>query len=378
MKPQQWAERMPWELVAAAAMLVLLGWMGIRRAEVFVGGVEGAANKQLVWAALAACVMAAATVPNYRWLGKWSFALLGLTLLLLVAVFWYPPVNGARRWIRLGSVSVQPSELAKLALVLCLARWFMFRRNVRRLPALMVPMALCLVPMLFILKEPDLGTALVFPPVLLAMLLAAGARWQDLMKVALAGLLLLPVVWSQMSREQKSRVTALWEATQPGVRPSDDAYHLYASKQMLALGNTWGSLWQGDVADDPAAYNLPAAQTDFIFCVIGERLGIPGLLLVMLLYVWMVRRGLQIAAATREPFGRLTAVGLVTLLAFQALVNMAMTVGLAPITGLALPFVSYGGSSLVANGLAIGLLLNISIRPGFSSTDGPFSYHDPE
>lgn len=142
MKLQQWAERMPWELVAAAAMLVLLGWMGIRRAEVFVGGVEGAANKQLVWAALAACVMAAATVPNYRWLGKWSFALLGLTLLLLVAVFWYPPVNGARRWIRLGSVSVQPSELAKLALVLCLARWFMFRRNVRRLPALMVPMAL--------------------------------------------------------------------------------------------------------------------------------------------------------------------------------------------------------------------------------------------
>ena len=188
------------------------------------------------------------------------------------------------------------------------------------------------------------------------------------------GLLLLPVLWSQMSREQRSRVTALFDQPAAGQRPSGDAYQLYQAKQTLALGGGWGSLVTGQAVDDHAAYALPEAQSDFIFCVVGERLGLPGLALTLGLFAWLAWRGLRIAAATREPFGRLVAVGVVTLLAVEVLVNTAMTVGLLPITGLSLPLVSYGGSGLLAHGMALGLLLNVGLRPGYEVTREPFRY----
>jgi cell division protein FtsW (lipid II flippase) len=318
--------------------------------------------------------MLAVSIPSYHVVCRYSYLLLLLLLVLLVVVYLLPPINHAHRWIRLGPIGLQPSEFAKVAFVLALARYLMYRENYRRLRGLIIPLVLAMVPVLLVLREPDLGTSMVFLPVLFVLLFAAGARRGDLAKVFCVGLLTLPLLWSQMSREQKLRVTALFEQPPAAERPSDNAYHLHQAKRMLALGGVWGSLLAGQPTDDPAAYHLPEARSDFIFCVLGERLGLLGLATVLALFTLLVWRGLAIAVATREPFGRLVAIGVVTLVAVQVLINAGMTVGLVPITGLSLPLVSYGGSGLLAHGVALGLLLNIGARPGYEVTKEPFRY----
>ncbi len=297
-----------------------------------------------------------------------------VSLVLLLIVYWCPPVNGARRWIRLGPIGGQPSELAKVAFVLMLARYLMDRENYRRLSGLLFPLGLTLLPVLLILREPDLGTALVFLPVFFAMLLVAGARRSDLVKLALAGVLVLPALWAGMSAEQKSRVTALFEQAGPGQAVSNDTYQLYQAKQVMMLGGTWGSLLAGQAVDDAAVYRLPEARSDFIFAILGERLGLLGIALVLGIYAVLVFEGFSIARATQEPFGRLAATGLTSLVAVQVLINTGMTVGLLPVTGLSLPLVSYGGSGLVTFGLVIGLLMNIGMRPGYELGGEPFRY----
>jgi cell division protein FtsW (lipid II flippase) len=289
-------------------------------------------------------------------------------------VYLFPPINNAHRWIRLGAIGFQPSELAKVAYVLALARYLMYRDNYRRLRGLMAPLGLTLAPVLLVLKEPDLGTALTFFPVFFVMLFVAGAKRRDLVCVALAGLLVLPLLWTQMSREQKLRITALMDQPPPGRRPSDNAYHLYQAKRVRALGGIWGSFFVGQPTDDARAYFLPEARSDFIFCVLGERFGLPGMALVLSLFALLTGRGLAIAAETREPFGRLLAAGIAALFAVEALINTGMTVGLLPITGLSLPLVSYGGSGLLAHAAALGLLMNVGLRPGYEVTNEPFRY----
>jgi rod shape determining protein RodA len=377
-KPSVWANRLPWSIVLAAAALMCLGWLGIARSGHFseeLGEPGGPfLRQQMVFSALAALAMLAVSIPNYRVLARCGYLIFALALVALVAVYFFPPIKGARRWIRVGPIGFQPSEFAKLAYVLALAQYLMYRENFRRLRGLVVPLAITLVPMLLVLKEPNLGTSLVFLSVFFVMLFAAGARRGDLLKVALLGLCVLPLLWNQMSDEQRSRVTALFDQPAPDAQPSNDAYHLHQAKRMLAMGGAWGSLVAGQPTDDPAAYRLPEARTDFVFCVLGERLGIGGLALVLGLYAIIVWRGLAIAAATREPFGRLVAVGVVALLAVQVLINTGMTVGLLPITGLPLPLVSYGGSGMLAQGIALGLLLNIGARPGYEVTAEPFRW----
>ena len=374
MKPAAWFHRLPWSIVVCTTLLIGLGWLGIARVEELTDGGGRLLQRQIAYSVLALLALLGVSLPNYRILCRFSYALFLFVLAMLVAVYFCPPINNAHRWIRLGPIGLQPSELAKVTFVLALARYLMYRENYRRLRGLAAPLALTLVPVLLILKEPDLGTALVFLPVLFAMLFAAGARRRDLAWMVVAGLLTLPLLWTQMSPDQQSRVTALFDQPPPGQRPSDAAYQLYQAKQMRAMGGTWGSLVAGQLSEDQAAYRLPEAQSDFILCVLGERLGLPGLALVLGLYVVLVWRGLVIAVETREPYGRLLAVGIATLFAVEVLIHSGVSVGLLPITGLSLPLVSYGGSGLLAHALAIGLLLNVGLRPGYEVTNEPFRY----
>ncbi len=143
---------------------------------------------------------------------------------------------------------------------------------------------------------------------------------------------------------------------------------------MAALGGPWGSIVSGSPTDDMAVYRLPEDHTDFIFCVLGERFGLPGLAVVLLLYGLIVWQTVAVAMATREPFGRLLAAGVAALLAVQVLINTGVTVGLLPVTGLPLPLVSYGGSGLLTHCLALGLVLNVALRPGYEVTNEPFRY----
>ena len=219
------------------------------------------------------------------------------------------------------------------------------------------------VPAVLILKEPDLGTSLLLLPVLVVMLAVAGMPRAGFAWLALGGILLLPLLWVGMSAWQKGRIAAVLNQPGPGDRVTANAYQLHQGKQMLALGGVWGSYWSGTSAEDSAAYHLPQARGDFIFCVLGERFGLVGMGLVLALYGVLVGQGFAIAAAADEPFGRLAATGLTALLATQVIVNTGMTLGLLPVTGVPLPLMSYGGSGMVAYGLVIGLLVSISSTP---------------
>jgi cell division protein FtsW (lipid II flippase) len=374
-KAGEWIQRVPWSIVVVAAGLMAAGLAGIGRADELAdrGDLFG---RQLVWIVLSAPAMFAATLVPYRSLRRFSVPLFGLSLLLLVAVYFTPARNGAHRWIPLGVMLFQPSEMAKLAFIMALAHYLMYRRNYRRLSGLLVPFVLTLIPVVLILREPDLGTSLIFLPVLFAMLFAAGARPRHLLLIMMLGAALLPALWMAMTAEQKSRVVTLFVQQDGGPAPRGDGYHLHQSKQMLASGGIWGSDISGVALKDPAAYRLPAARTDFVFCLVGERFGLAGCAITLLLYSVLFARGLRIAAATREPYGRLLAVGIVALVATQTTINAGMTVGLMPITGMTLPLMSYGGSSLLATCVALGLLINVGMRPGYEMTPEPFRFGD--
>ncbi len=373
MSNTDWFRRIPWLLVGSSLALMAIGLTGIARGDELAHAGEFF-GRQVVWIALALPAMLLATLIPYRAFRHQSYPWLALSVGLLAIVYFFPAKWGSRRWIPLGFMNFQPSELAKLAFILALSRYLMYRENYRRLSGLVIPFTLTLIPMGLILKEPDLGSSLLFLPVLLAMLFAAGAKLRHLALIGCLGAAVSPIFWLAMSAEQKSRITALFLQRDGGPTPTGDGYHLHQSKQVLALGGLYGSRVAGTAVDDPLAYHLPACRTDFVICMIGERWGLAGTIGVLLLYLVLLARGLVIAAGTREPFGRLLAVGIVTLLATQTIINVGMTVGLVPVTGITLPLLSYGGSSLLFTSLALGLLTNIALRPGYEIGKEPFRF----
>lgn len=371
---QEARNQTPWGIFAGCAGVTIFGLCGLHRADALYGA-STLFEKQLIWVMLAWPAMILVTRVPYRLIRPWSLLMYGLCVLLLVIPLLLPPVNGSRRWIPLGVFNFQPSEPARLAFILALADYLTHRQTRRTLAGLLTPFVMTVLPLLLILKEPDLGTALLFLPVLFALLLAAGESLRHLSLAAIAGVLLLPVLWQQMNAEQRSRIVSVFIQQDGGSAPNGDGFHLHQSKQVLALNGPGGSLLRDQLpTDDPAAWRLPAARTDFIFSIIGERYGILGCGLLLLLYCGLVLRGLHVARSTREPFGRLVAVGIVTMLAVQVTINTGMTVGLMPITGITLPLCSYGGSSLLSTCLAMGLLMNIAMRPGYEVADDPFAF----
>ena len=369
----KWLARIPWALVLPALLLVSLGLAGIWRCDELANSGGRFFYRQVVWCFIACAVLTATALPSHQHFSRHAYWIFAGSIVLLLLVYLFPPINGARRWIRLGPLGLQPSELAKVAYVILLARYLRDRDQLRQVPGVLGPLLLTVAPVLLILREPDLGTATVFLPVLVVMLFAAGVSRKALAGLMLAGLCLLPLLWSQMSLEQRSRVTSLFEQAGPGESARDEGYQLHQAKQMVALGNIWGSYWLGEPVDDPAVYRLPEAHSDFIFCVIGERFGLPGMAAVLTLYAWLVWQAIHVGCATRDPFARMLAFGLATLLGVQVLVNTGMSVGLLPITGLPLPLLSYGGSGLLAQAIVLGLLANVAIRPGYDIAPEPFS-----
>lgn len=358
-----------------AALLLCAGLAGISRGDALASG-TGMLPRQLLWIALATPAFLVPLCVHYRPLRRWSYGLYAVSLGLLCVVFFCPPRNGARGWIPLGFADFQPSELMKLSLILTLAHYLMYSRNHRTWWGLVTPFGLTFVPVVLILREPDLGTALLFFPVLFGMLFAAGARWKSLAAVLAMGVVCLPVIWLCMNAEQRSRVTVLFQQAD-GVSLSADDYQLHQAKQMLALGGLWGSDVNGVSVDDPRAYHLPASRSDFVFCLVGERWGLRGCLAVLGVYMTLIATGFMIAARTEEPFGRLVATGVTVLLGTQVVVNTGVTVGLMPITGITLPLMSAGGSSLLTVAISLGLLGSIGLRPDYELAGDPFRFQEP-
>ncbi len=352
------------------------------------------ATAQLKWLLIALAVGGVCVLPHPRRVGIAAFPLMVVSVILLAVVVFpamprslVPVRNGATCWINLYFMMFQPSELAKIAFVLALARYLRYRRTYRTLPGLLVPFVLMFIPVGLILKEPDLGTALIFAPALFAVLVAAGARLRHLGVLVGLGVLVivanivviytLPNSMQVLKPHQRQRIVAMISQAQGDNRyVKDIGYQQDKAMTLVGAGGALGYGAQG--AATMVRFNrLPEDHNDMIFAVVVNRWGLVGGAGMIGLYVVLVGSFLMIAGQSRDPFARLATVGFAGLLFSQAAINIGMTVGLLPITGITLPFVSYGGSSLVATFAMVGLTVNfashraaILSRPSFEFEAG--------
>lgn len=294
---------------------------------------------------------------DYRSLFRWAGWLYGFNVLILLAVmFLGVSALGAQRWIQIGPVSIQPSEFAKVIYIICFARFLCWPElDLRSWRGLIGVALFALPPFVLVLLQPDLGTSLVFAAITVGAIFIAGVRLKFLGQIFLAGLAMLPLAWMFVFKEyQKNRIKVLFN---PESDPFNAGYHVIQSK--IAIGSG-GLIGKGLFAGTQSQLNfLPENHTDFIFAVLGEEMGLVGALLLLLLYFILLYRGILIAATTRDPFGRYIAIGIVSMWLFQIFVNVGMTIGILPVTGIPLPFISYGISSLTLNICCVALLLNI-------------------
>ncbi len=375
-----------WICLGASLGLTTLGIVSINlTAGTNAAGVGAYALKQLIFLPVGLLAASIAAAPHYKWVGRMTPALVAATIamLLLVLVPFVPewivkPRNGARRWISLGVADFQPSEIAKIVYVLILARYLRFRKNYRRLRGLAPPLALTFVPMALIVVEPDLGTALLFIPTFFAVLVAAGAKLRHMALLVLAAAMLAPAMYPVLRPHQRDRVHAMWNQIR-GDRRNADSIN-YQGFQAITLIGAGGLAGQG--AEKSRAIidfnNLPEDHNDMIFAVIVNRFGLVGAIATISLYIAWIAGAMLVAAGCKDPFGRLVVVGLAAILGTQAFINIAMTVGLAPITGMTLPFVSYGGSSLVAAYAMVGLVWNVAMRRPAYLARKSFEFGDDE
>ena len=349
-------------LFAAVVVLVLLGALMVFSSSAVMAAERYGSSyhflvRQVAWAGIGLAAMVAIMNLNYRRLCHplVVFPAVGLQLMLLVAVLFAPTTNNAHRWLALGPVNFQPSELTKVVLVLFLAYFLQSRKGaINDWKHTLLPIALVAgASVLLVVKEPDLGTSLAVLLIVAAMLFAAGLRTSYFAYAALAALPLLYLLVFRVGYRYK-RILAFLD---PYADPLGKGFQIIQS--FIAVG-TGGISGVGLMEGKQKLFYLPEPHTDFIFAVIGEELGFLGTLAVLGLFGVILWRGLRASAGCPDEFGRLLAIGLTVMLVGQALVNMSVVLGLLPTKGIPLPLVSYGGSSLLMSLVAVGILLNIS------------------
>ena len=391
-----------WPLAFATLGLIGIGLATVYSATSVPGAHQGLWAKQFLWFVVAVGFAWIIAAVHYRFYDSISWPLYATSLVALVAVFVIGVERmGAKRWIELGPLQFQPSEVAKLATTFVLARFFDHARlDLRKMRWWMPPVFIGLVPFVLVAKEPDLGTASSFPAMLVAMFFWAGmpasqlllglspifnvalffltgsvwwfvalfvgllawARPRVVVLVAMLALngavaVTLPKLWNHLHDYQKRRIETFLNPEQD---PSGAGYQVIQSKIAIGSGGLVGKGYLK--GSQKALAFLPMRHTDFIYSVVGEELGLLGSLTVVLLYGIVVFRGYRLASIARDGFASLTAVGITTALFFHILVNMLMTIGWAPVTGVPLPFLSYGGTALIVNCIQIGLLQNVALR----------------
>jgi rod shape determining protein RodA len=318
-------------------------------------------NRQMVSMGLGLLGMVAVTLIDYRSYRAWSVPVYAGSLLLLVLVLAQGTViNGSKAWLVIGGFQFQPSELAKVSLIVMLATLFNERREeALGLRALVEALAISSLPMMLILLQPDFGTFLVFVAIVFGILLLARVRVRYMIALAVLGLAAFFVMLqsNQLADYQVARLTSFLN---PDAADPDDIYNVNQAQIAIGGGQLAGQgLFNG--TQTKLAY-VPENQTDFIFTVVGEELGFVGSTVLLGLFALLLWRAIRIAALSRDMFGTLIAGGVVAVFAFQVFINIGMATGIMPVTGLPLPFVSYGGTSLIGSYLMVGLLLNVHMR----------------
>lgn len=320
-------------------------------------------KKQIMWIGISIPVIVVVILVDYEILAKISPVIYGLSLISLVAVLFTEPINGATSWFNIGPFSFQPAEFAKIAVVLFMANVMVKlqqkgREEINRFCKLGIILATVAVPTLLIIKQPDYGTALAFLVALIFMLYVAGINKKYIITAVLLVVILVPLAYFFILPEHaKARIDVYLN---PNLDPRGDGYNIIQSKLAIGAGKIFGmGLFKGNQTQ--LGYLYPKT-TDFIFAVISEEMGFVVAGAIIVLYVILITKSIQVAKTAKDDLGSYIATGIVGIFFFHMLENIGMTMGLLPITGIPLPFVSYGGSSMLTNLTLIAILLNISTR----------------
>ncbi len=315
--------------------------------------------RQGAWLLLGLAAMGLVCLVHYRTVYRLAYPLFALSLVGLILVLVAGKTGmGATRWLRVGPFSIQPSEFLKLGLILFLARYFDDRREELNQPRVfLVPAVLTVITAGLVLKQPDLGTAILVVLIALFVLVIVGLPFRFLVPAAIAGAAAAPLLWAFLKDYQKRRIITFLN---PDLDPLGAGYHVAQSKIAVGSGGFLGKGWLG--ASQSQLNFLPLNYTDFIFAVQAEQWGFLGSLVLLSAYAYLIVKALQIARDARDLFATLVAAGVAGMFLCQVCINIGMVTGLLPVVGVPLPLMSYGGSSLITTCLAIGLLLNIHMR----------------
>jgi rod shape determining protein RodA len=356
-------------------------------------------TRQLIWAIFGIMAMVAVSFIPPRLINRFVYPLYFFTIFLLGLVFIVGRVGqGAERWIVIGPVHIQPSEFAKLATIMAVSKYLSDKyADVNKIKYFVISVTLILIPFLLIARQPDLGTALVFLALIIPLLFWAGLNWFHIFTiltplitmivsfdfwaflalmivislvlvgsqkkpVIIAAVFMLnisvgiatPYLWNQLRPYQQQRIKTFLN---PEKDPKGAGYQIIQSQVAIGSGGVWGKGYLNGTQTHLRF--LPAQHTDFIFSVIGEEFGFIGVSMVLLLFLLLILRMVHVASTIRDNFSSMILVGFSTIFGFHALINIGMTIGMAPVTGLPLPFLSYGGSSLMTNLVMMGVALNI-------------------
>ena len=350
-----------WSILVCTVLLIIIGLVAQYSATL--SSDLSAFKKQLTWLFISIPVLIIAITIDYKIIARCSLVFYVGTILLLIAVLFTSAVNGAKSWFSIGSVSIQPGEFGKIAVVLMLATAInKVNKNtqieINKPLKLIAIIGICLLPVFLIVLEPDYGTAISYIVSLIFMLFVAGIDKKYIIVSMLLVVILIPLLYFFVLPEHaKSRIDVYLD---PYTDPRGAGYNIIQSKLAIGAGGLFGLGWlQGTQTHLGFLY---PKSTDFIFSVIGEELGFIVAALIIVLYVILITKAIYVAKTAKDDLGSYIAMGIVGIFLFHILENIGMTMGLLPITGIPLPFISYGGSSLLTNMIFIGLLMNISMR----------------
>jgi rod shape determining protein RodA len=356
--------------------------------------------RQIMWAILVILIMIMVSIIPLRIISRFSYWFYGFTLFTLILVYLVGKVGqGAERWLVIGPLHIQPSEFAKLATVLAVSKFLSDQyADINKIKYFFISVGLIIVPFILIARQPDLGTSLVFLALVIPVLFWAGLNWFSIFiiltpvltiilsfnfisflilmltitiililsgkkPIILVAVFLLnifvgiitPYLWNQLRPYQQQRILTF---INPEQDPKGAGYQIIQSQVAIGSGGLWGKGYMNGTQTHLRF--LPAQHTDFIFSVIGEEFGFVGVSAILLLFMLLIIRLIAIAGAIRQSFESMVVIGIATIILFHVIINIGMTIGMAPVTGLPLPFLSYGGSSLMANLIMMGIVLNIS------------------
>lgn len=359
---RRYIRNLDWILILTVFLLTGVGLVLIASAthtEALRTGVNYFVQRQGLFLAVDVLLVILLLRLDYHVLKQVALPLYVITLILLLGVMFFGhSTMGAQRWIRLGPVIFQPSEFSKVFIIVCLAAFLDKQAGSLEHWKEYLPAGLFLLaPFVLVLRQPDLGTALVFGAIGFSMFWVCGfkTRWIAWMTGVL--LCLSPLIWHFLHEYQRNRIRVFLN---PELDPFGAGYHVIQSKIAIGSGLLLGKGWMQGTQSQ--LNFLPENHTDFIFAVAGEEFGFIGVVVILLLYLILIWRGLTIALNAEDRFGMLLATGITGMYLFHVLVNIGMTAGIMPVTGVPLPFLSYGVSSLTTNMLLAGLLLNINLR----------------